>query len=91
MVWPLLSSSPGFLRGFDSPRKLCGISHDGFCTGIVGESRNERSDEINAGEPDRYDATVSDRFSAKCPSCDRDNVYGDSRDERNLGPDAGIP
>lgn len=57
----------------------------------IGESRNERSDEINAGEPDRYDAALSDRLSTKCPPCDRGNVYGDTRGERNLAPDASIP
>jgi hypothetical protein len=56
----------------------------------IGESRNERSDEIDAVEPGRYDVALPDRLSTKCPPCDRDNVYGDSRGEKNLGPDAGI-
>lgn len=71
--------------------KSVASGHDGFCTGMIGEGRNERSNEIDAGEPDRHDAALHDRFSATCPSYDRDNIYGDSHGERNLGPDAGIP
>ena len=56
----------------------------------IGESRNERSDEIDDDELGSYDAALSDRSSGSFPRCDRDNLCCGRYGDRKLGPKAGV-